>query len=157
MALVSSVLHLLAMAVWLGGLTALLRVLYRAPAEEPLPSAAVARFSRLAFASVAVLTATGVYQSWRRLGSWEAFTTSYGRLLALKIGSVVLMLTAASYSRELDRAAADRAPGGTRAGDRGRRRPESSARPGAGRDRCGRGREPGPAGEGCAGPYWPRW
>ncbi|MCX4854953.1 copper resistance protein CopC [Streptomyces canus] len=98
-AIVSSVLHLLAMAVWLGGLTALLLVLYRAPADEPLPSAAVSRFSRLALASVAVLAATGVYQSWRGLGSWEAFATSYGRLLVLKIGAVVLMVMAASYSR----------------------------------------------------------
>ncbi|MEV7891866.1 copper resistance protein CopC [Streptomyces sp. NPDC088357] len=98
-AMVSSVLHLLAMAVWLGGLTALLLVLYRAPADELLPSAAVARFSRLALASVAVLAVTGVYQSWRGLGSWDAFTTSYGRLLALKIGAVFLMLMAASYSR----------------------------------------------------------
>ncbi|MFE3853036.1 copper resistance CopC/CopD family protein [Streptomyces griseorubiginosus] len=98
-AMVSSVLHLLAMAVWLGGLTALLLALYRAPADEPLPPAAVARFSRLALASVAVLAATGVYQSWRGLGSWEAFATSYGRLLVLKIGAVVLMLVAASYSR----------------------------------------------------------
>nr|WSZ18851.1 copper resistance protein CopC [Streptomyces canus] len=98
-AIVSSVLHLLAMAVWLGGLTALLLVLYRAPADEPLPSAAVSRFSRLALASVAVLAATGVYQSWRGLGSWDAFATSYGRLLVLKIGAVVLMVMAASYSR----------------------------------------------------------
>uniref|UniRef100_UPI0036E8153D copper resistance CopC/CopD family protein n=1 Tax=Streptomyces pseudovenezuelae TaxID=67350 RepID=UPI0036E8153D len=98
-AMVSSVLHLLAMAVWLGGLTALLLALYRVPPDEPLRPAAVARFSRLALASVAVLAATGVYQSWRGLGSWEAFATSYGRLLVLKIGAVVLMLVAASYSR----------------------------------------------------------
>ncbi|QOV41395.1 copper resistance protein CopC/CopD [Streptomyces ferrugineus] len=98
-AMASSVLHLLAMSVWLGGLTALLVALYRAPAEEPLPPAAVARFSRLALASVAVLAATGVYQSWRGLGSWEAFTTPYGRTLALKVVTVVLMLVAASYSR----------------------------------------------------------
>ncbi|MFE7899453.1 copper resistance CopC/CopD family protein [Streptomyces sp. NPDC057424] len=98
-AMVSSVLHLLAMAVWLGGLTALLTVLFRAPADDPLPSVAVARFSRLALASVAVLAATGVYQSWRGLGSWDAFTTPYGRLLAVKTGAVVLMLVAASYSR----------------------------------------------------------
>ncbi len=98
-AMVSSVLHLLAMAVWLGGLTALLVALVRAPADNPLPPAAVARFSRLALVSVAVLAATGVYQSWRGLGSWEAFTTPYGRTLALKVGAVTLMLAAASYSR----------------------------------------------------------
>ncbi|MFE9110526.1 copper resistance protein CopC [Streptomyces collinus] len=102
-AMVSSVLHLLAMAVWLGGLTTLLVALVRAPADDPLPSAAVARFSRLALASVAVLAATGVYLSWRGLGSWEAFTTPYGRALALKVGAVGLMLVAAWYSRSWTR------------------------------------------------------
>nr|WP_306300388.1 MULTISPECIES: copper resistance protein CopC [Streptomyces] len=98
-AMVSAVLHLLAMSVWLGGLTALLITLYRASADDPLRPAAVGRFSRLALAAVGVLAATGVYQSWRGLGSWEAFTTPYGRTLALKTGAVILMLTAASYSR----------------------------------------------------------
>lgn len=98
-AMASSVLHLLAMAVWLGGLSALLVSLYRAPAEDPLPPVAVARFSRAALTAVAVLTATGIYQSWRGLGSWDAFSTTYGRILALKIWAVTLMILAASYSR----------------------------------------------------------
>ncbi|GGN67069.1 transport integral membrane protein [Streptomyces albiflavescens] len=97
-AMVSSVLHLLAMAVWLGGLTALLTALHRP--GEPLPTAVVTRFSRLALASVAVLAATGVYQSWRGLGSWDALTsTSYGRLLLVKLGGVLLLLAGAAYSR----------------------------------------------------------
>lgn len=97
-AMTSAVLHLLAMAVWLGGLAALLTMLYRAP--EELPAHAVARFSRLAFAAVAVLVATGVYQSWRGLGSLDALTsTVYGRLLTAKLVAVVLLLTAAAYSR----------------------------------------------------------
>ncbi|MFF4350603.1 copper resistance CopC/CopD family protein [Streptomyces sp. NPDC001530] len=97
-AMVSAVLHLLAMAVWLGGLTALLTALHR-PAE-PLPTAVVTRFSRLALASVAVLAATGVYQSWRGLGSWDALTsTSYGRILVAKLGAVLLLLVGAAYSR----------------------------------------------------------
>ena len=95
-AMVSSVLHLLAMAVWLGGLTALLILLHR---TEVAP-AAVARFSRLAFASVTVLVATGVYQSWRGLGSWSALTgTTYGRLLLVKLAAVVVLLTVAGQSR----------------------------------------------------------
>ncbi|MFF7980155.1 copper resistance CopC/CopD family protein [Streptomyces sp. NPDC007901] len=98
-AMTSAALHLMAMAIWLGGLTALLVTLHRAPAEDPLPPAAVTRFSRIALASVAMLAATGVYQSWRGLGSWEAFTTPYGRILAFKIWAVLLMLFAASYSR----------------------------------------------------------
>lgn len=97
-AMTSSVLHLLAMAVWLGGLTALLTMLYRAPAD--LSATVVARFSRLAFLSVSVLVVTGVYQSWRGLGSWDAVTgTTYGRLLVAKLCAVVLLLAAAAFSR----------------------------------------------------------
>ncbi|WP_030938588.1 copper resistance CopC/CopD family protein [Streptomyces sp. NRRL S-646] len=96
LAMASAVLHLLAMAVWLGGLTALLILLHR----TELPPAVVARFSRLAFASVTVLVVTGVYQSWRGLGSWSALTgTTYGRLLLVKVAAVVLLLTAAGLSR----------------------------------------------------------
>lgn len=98
-AVASAVLHLLAMAVWLGGLAALLLALYRAPDDDPLPPAAVARFSRIALVSVAVLAVTGVYQSWRGLGSWDAFSTTYGRILVFKIWGVLVMLLAASYSR----------------------------------------------------------
>ncbi|MBD9704105.1 copper resistance protein CopC/CopD [Streptomyces sp. ID01-12c] len=97
-AMTSSVLHLLAMAVWLGGLTALLTVLYRAP--RTLTAAVVDRFSRLAFASVVVLVVTGVYQSWRGLGSWSAFTsTAYGEVLVAKLVTVLLLLVAAAFSR----------------------------------------------------------
>lgn len=97
-AMVSSVLHLLSMAVWLGGLTALLTALYRS--AEPLPAATVNRFSRLALGSVAVLVVTGVYQSWRGLGSWDALTsTSYGRLLVAKLVAVLFLLAGAAYSR----------------------------------------------------------
>ncbi|MBK3569663.1 MULTISPECIES: copper resistance protein CopC [unclassified Streptomyces] len=97
-AMTSAVLHLLAMSVWLGGLTALLTVLYR---STDLDAAPVTRFSRLAFISVTVLVVTGVYQSWRGLGSWNALTgTSYGRILLVKLGAVVLLLAAAAWSRQ---------------------------------------------------------
>ncbi|MET9103695.1 copper resistance CopC/CopD family protein [Streptomyces antibioticus] len=95
-----SVLHLLAMAAWLGGLLALAAVLFRAPAATRVPAAAVARFSRLAFAAIVVLVVTGVYQSWRQVGSWQALTsTEYGRLLTLKVAAVVVVLAVASFSR----------------------------------------------------------
>ncbi|MEX1652210.1 copper resistance protein CopC [Streptomyces pseudovenezuelae] len=92
------VLHLLAVAGWLGGLTALLVALYRS--EVPVESAAVRRFSQVAFGSVVALVATGVYQSWRQLGSWSAFTgTRYGQLLLVKIGLVALLVGIAFISR----------------------------------------------------------
>ncbi|WP_037674775.1 copper resistance CopC/CopD family protein [Streptomyces griseus] len=94
------VVHLLAVAAWLGGLAALLVALYRAPADTPLPAGAVRRFSRVAFGSVLALVATGTYQSWRQVGSWSALTgTRYGQLLCVKIGLVVLLVGIAWISR----------------------------------------------------------
>ncbi|MGW0989609.1 copper resistance CopC/CopD family protein [Streptomyces sp. NPDC002486] len=94
------VLHLLAVAAWLGGLGALLAALYRAPAETPVDATAVRRFSQVAFGSVLVLIATGTYQSWRQLGSWPAFTdTRYGQLLLAKIALVVVLVGIAWISR----------------------------------------------------------
>ncbi|MEU6100078.1 copper resistance CopC/CopD family protein [Streptomyces flaveolus] len=94
------VVHLLAVAGWLGGLTALIVALYRAPADTPVPASAVRRFSRIAFGSVVALVVTGVYQSWRQLGSWSAFTdTRYGQLLLVKIALVAVMVGIAYLSR----------------------------------------------------------
>ena len=95
------ILHLLAVAMWLGGLAALLTVLFLPGGKgEPVPVSAVDRFSRLAFASVVVLALTGLYQSWRQAGSWEALTsTSYGRLLLIKVCVVGVMLSVANHSR----------------------------------------------------------
>ncbi|PWI16613.1 hypothetical protein DI272_22445 [Streptomyces sp. Act143] len=96
------VLHLLAVAAWLGGLATLLVALYRA--DTPIERSAVARFSTLAFGSVLTLVATGIYQSWRQLGSWSAFTdTGYGRLLLVKIGLVALLVGIAWISRRWTR------------------------------------------------------
>ncbi|EPD56570.1 copper resistance CopC/CopD family protein [Streptomyces sp. HGB0020] len=96
LAIASTVLHLLTMALWLGGLVALLILLRR----TELPAAAVARFSRVAFTCVTVLVVTGVYQSWRGLGSFAELTgTTYGRLLLAKLAAVVLLLAAAGLSR----------------------------------------------------------
>ncbi|MFF6989383.1 copper resistance protein CopC [Streptomyces sp. NPDC010273] len=94
------VVHLLAVATWLGGLSALLVSLYRAPADNQVGRTAVQNFSRIAFGSVLALVATGIYQSWRQLGSWSAFTdTGYGQLLLVKIGLVALLVGIASISR----------------------------------------------------------
>ncbi|MEU5469046.1 copper resistance CopC/CopD family protein [Streptomyces lydicus] len=91
------VLHLLAVAAWLGGLATLLVSLYWGP---PVERTAVRRFSRIAFGSVVVLAATGVYQSWRQVGTWSALTgTAYGRLLLLKVGLVAVLVGIAWVSR----------------------------------------------------------
>ncbi|MFF0725133.1 copper resistance CopC/CopD family protein [Streptomyces sp. NPDC004134] len=92
-----TMLHLLAVAVWLGGLTSLALSLRLGPR---VPSYVIRRFSRLALTSVSVLAATGLYQAWRGLGSWGALTdTSYGQLLLVKLGLVAVLITAGWTSR----------------------------------------------------------
>ncbi|MBC2865827.1 copper resistance CopC/CopD family protein [Streptomyces mexicanus] len=107
------VIHLLAVAAWFGGLATLLIALYRAPAETPVPAAAVHRFSRIAFGSVLALVATGTYQAWRQVGSWSALTgTRYGQLLLVKIGLVLVMIALAWFSRRWTGRLARAADGG---------------------------------------------
>ncbi|HEX9445636.1 MAG TPA: CopD family protein, partial [Candidatus Binatia bacterium] len=88
--------HLVATALWAGGLPALFWALRDSRRRRPpLAWAAetVARFSRLALASVALLVTTGLYQSWVELQSWSAlFATAYGRVLLLKLALFLPML-----------------------------------------------------------------
>ncbi|MFJ3247636.1 copper resistance protein CopC [Streptomyces sp. NPDC086782] len=68
--------------------------------DGPALTAVVVRFSRIAFGAVVVLVVTGVYQSWRGLGSWTTLTgTEYGRLLLVKLVVVALLLAVAARSR----------------------------------------------------------
>jgi len=85
--------HLVAAAVWLGGLVALL---VTARHEAGLGRA----FSPVAVRCVLVLVVTGSLQAVLRLGSVEALTELvYGRLLLLKISLVVLTLCVAALVR----------------------------------------------------------
>ncbi|MDQ0960392.1 copper transport protein [Streptomyces sp. B4I13] len=150
------VLHLLAVATWLGGLAALLVALYRAPADRPVDAAAVRRFSQVAFGSVLVVVATGVYQSWRQLGSWSAFTdTRYGQLLLVKIGLVALLVGIALISRRwtarlavptaTETAGRKSAPGTSAAGEPASGKP-ASGQSGSGQSARGKERVPAAAG-----------
>ncbi|HEX5566982.1 MAG TPA: copper resistance protein CopC [Streptomyces sp.] len=115
--------HLLAAAVWLGGLAALLTALWRGPA---VPREAVRRFSRIALGSVVVLVLTGLYQSWRQVGTWSAlFSTPFGRLLLLKAGLVTLLLGIAWSSRRWTARLAD--PGRSAAPEGARQTVEDGA------------------------------
>ncbi len=99
LALVINTVHVAAMSAWIGGLVMLTAVvLPLAWASEV--TAALPRFSRLALACVATLVATGVYQSWREVGTLPAFWhTGYGQLLTAKIIAVVVVIALAALSR----------------------------------------------------------
>jgi len=90
--------HLIATALWGGGLIALWCVLRLGAKEwqQPLTwtAAMVQRFSRLALVSVSLLALTGLYQSWIHVGGLTVLvTTSYGKTLLLKLLLFSVMLS----------------------------------------------------------------
>jgi copper transport protein len=89
--------HVAAMAVWLGGLLALaLSVRSVAVAPEPV----LPRFSRLAISCVTVVVGTGIYATWREVGTLPALVhTAYGWLLVTKVLIVIALLGIAGLSR----------------------------------------------------------
>lgn len=93
--IVVDVAHLVAVAWWLGGLTVLALTALRSDGGRE----AVQRFSPLAFGCVVVVVVTGVAQSWRQVGSLDALSTDYGRLLQVKVAAVVAVLVAAALTR----------------------------------------------------------
>ena len=96
----SDVVHLAAAAFWLGGLGVLVVALLRGDTGAALDDV-VSRFSRLAFAAVVVVLATGTLQGWQQLESLDALTrTTYGRLLMVKTGVFAAMVAVAALSRQ---------------------------------------------------------
>jgi copper transport protein len=92
--------HLLAMALWFGGLALLLVcVLGRGNTSlEPV----LPRFSRLALGCFAALGITGVYLAWRQTGALAALpATDFGKLLLIKSGLVLVIVALASVSRRV--------------------------------------------------------
>jgi copper transport protein len=84
--------HLVAMALWFGGLAALI---FDASLRDALP-----RFSRLALGCFVALGVTGVYLAWRQAGELGALPgTEFGRLLLVKSGIVVGIVALAFFSR----------------------------------------------------------
>lgn len=98
--LASDAVHLVAAAVWLGGLPALALLLSLARPPRGLAARAAARFSMLGIASVAALLASGIVNSWMLLSTpRDLIATDYGRLLFLKIGLFAAMLVIAAVNR----------------------------------------------------------
>ncbi len=89
-------LHLLATSLWVGGVMALVVVmaplLRQGEAESALARGAFRRFGGLAALSVAVVFATGIYNSGQQVASIDALlVTPYGQSLLLKVGLVLVV------------------------------------------------------------------
>jgi putative copper resistance protein D len=88
-AMTALILHILAAAVWLGGL--LLIVIVR-PLQSPDDSAkTVARYSSLAIAAFAVVTVSGVVRAAIGLREWSALLSPYGAILGVKIVALIAL------------------------------------------------------------------
>jgi copper transport protein len=96
----ADVLHLLAGSVWLGGLAGLALVLPDLAGRGATAAEVLARFSTAAAGVLAALVATGSVLAWRILGSWSALLdTTYGQLLLVKIGIVLVAVAIAAWNR----------------------------------------------------------
>ncbi len=99
--------HVIAVAVWAGGLAALLLSLRGAPSSDK--AAFVRRFSAVAGPALAVIVVTGVLRAFGEVGAWGALaSTSYGRVLMVKLAAVagIVGLAAANRRRGLPAAGA---------------------------------------------------
>lgn len=96
---VGDVVHLLAGAVWLGGVAALLVALRSIDQREPAWRA-VSDVSLAALAAVVAVTASGVAMAWSILPTFDALTdTRWGVALLVKLGLVAALLALGAYHR----------------------------------------------------------
>ncbi|WP_054813575.1 cytochrome c oxidase assembly protein [Nocardia arizonensis] len=84
----SLILHLVAAAVWVGGLFALLAYAIRGGAHTGL---AARRFSFTATVAFAVIGVSGVINSWVRVPLDDLFVTTYGRLVLAKAAALIVL------------------------------------------------------------------
>ncbi|TFV89829.1 copper resistance protein CopC [Blastococcus sp. CT_GayMR16] len=100
LAVAVTVVHVAAMAVWLGGLAGLFLAVLRPEVPAGEVAAVVPRYSRIAFGAVAALVVSGTVQAVREVESPTAlFVTAYGWLLVAKLVLVAVVLAAAGISR----------------------------------------------------------
>ncbi|MDF3283406.1 copper resistance protein CopC [Gordonia sp. N1V] len=118
-----TILHVVAMTLWLGGLLSMVLILLsgnrsrfpatvasKSVASEPaapepsapelLTPAVLHRWSRWAFTMVVVLVLSGEFQAWRQIWPVQAlWDTTYGVVLLVKSALVLAMLGLAAYAR----------------------------------------------------------
>ncbi len=93
LAMASEVVHLGAMAAWIGGLVVLVTRVLVPGVVASGQGVILTRWSRVAVWAVAALVLTGTYQAVREIGSVERLLhSSYGQLLLVKLAIVAVLL-----------------------------------------------------------------
>jgi copper transport protein len=100
LAMVSDVAHVIAAALWTGGLGFLVLALKLAGEDRwPLATRAVPRFSNMAVISVVVLLVAGITNGYLQVRTWSAlWETEYGLLLLGKVALVLPLLALGAYN-----------------------------------------------------------
>jgi copper transport protein len=98
--LAADMLHVVAAAVWTGGLAFVVIALVRAgDGRWPLAERIVPRFSAVALGAVAVLLVAGVTNGYLEVRSWQGlYGTTYGRLVIAKAAIVLPLLAVGAYN-----------------------------------------------------------
>lgn len=103
-AILGDLLHLIAAAIWLGGLIVLALILWQMRGQQAKADAAalrvlVARFSAIATVAIFALTVTGIFSSFVQLRVFEQlWTTTYGWMLLAKLALVGVTLLIALFN-----------------------------------------------------------
>lgn len=96
-------LHLLAAAVWVGGLLSLfhaIRYIRNAGLGVEMQRHALRYFSLVGFIAVLLIVASGLLNSWFLVGSFHAlFNTTYGQVLMVKVAFFLFMVVLALFNR----------------------------------------------------------
>ena len=100
--MIAGIAHALAMAVWVGGVVLLARVVLAGPGEEDLVHA-VRGFNRISGPAIVVTVVSGLVQLYR-LDGGSLFSESHGRVLLLKTVLVAAMLFVGLTARQVAQA-----------------------------------------------------
>lgn len=99
-AVMALILHIIAAAVWLGGL--LLMVVIRPLVPRGAIATALSRYSSIALAAFVVVTISGTVRAVVGVGAWDNLFSPYGAILAVKVGALLALgVLGAWYRRRL--------------------------------------------------------
>lgn len=118
----SLLLHIVGVALWFGGITALTFVSPKLSVPEALTGKVLKRFSALALFGFTVVFASGVVNASIRLTSWDAlFNSAYGQLILIKTVATVLLGAIGFMHRQwiIPQLAGDQPTGSTKRPGRG--------------------------------------
>ena len=101
--------HLAAVAIWVGGLALVVTgLLIRRTGSAVIPHHTIVVFSHLALLSIIAIAGSGSFAAWRQVGSLgNLTTTSYGRLVLIKIGLFCVIVILGACSRVFTHGALD--------------------------------------------------